>query len=146
MPMRINSCIWELHLVPSGIVTENHEYVNGGSLNMDKMKKVGLLGAAALIGAGLAALSDEKIRDFVKEKVEAGKLSKEEGKILVEDLISETKRQKLSLEKNILEKLHDSVKMADKELDELTDRIDELKIQELESELERMKSLRKGQQ
>jgi polyhydroxyalkanoate synthesis regulator phasin len=113
---------------------------------MDKMKKVGLLGAAALIGAGLAALSEERIREFVKEKVDAGNISKEEGKILVEDLISETKRQKLSLEKNIVEKLHDSVKVADKELDELTDRIDDLKIQELESELERMKSLRKGQQ
>jgi polyhydroxyalkanoate synthesis regulator phasin len=113
---------------------------------MDKMKKVGLLGAAALIGAGLAALSEERIREFVKEKVDAGNISREEGKILVEDLISETKRQKLSLEKNIVEKLHDSVKVADKELDELTDRIDDLKIQELESELERMKSLRKGQQ
>ncbi|WP_321429006.1 hypothetical protein [uncultured Methanolobus sp.] len=113
---------------------------------MDKMKKIGLLGAAALIGAGLAALSEERIREFVKEKVDAGNISKEEGKILVEDLISETKRQKLSLEKNIVEKLHDSVKVADKELDELTDRIDDLKIQELESELERMKSLRKGQQ
>jgi polyhydroxyalkanoate synthesis regulator phasin len=113
---------------------------------MDKMKKVGLLGAAALIGAGLAALSEERIREFVKEKVDAGNISKEEGKVLVEDLISETKRQKLSLEKNIVEKLHDSVKVADKELDELTDRIDDLKIQELESELERMKSLRKGQQ
>lgn len=110
------------------------------------MKKVGLLGAAALIGAGLAALSEERIREFVKEKVDAGNISREEGKILVEDLISETKRQKLSLEKNIVEKLHDSVKVADKELDELTDRIDDLKIQELESELERMKSLRKGQQ
>lgn len=117
-----------------------------GVINMDKMKKVGLLGAAALIGAGLAALSEERIREFVKEKVDSGIISREEGKVLVEDLVSETKKQKLSLEKNIIEKLHNSVKVADKELGELTDRIDELKIQELETELERMKEMRKGQQ
>ncbi len=111
---------------------------------MDKMKKAGLLGAAALIGAGLAALSDERIREFVKEKVEAGKLSKEEGKMLVDDLVSETKKQRLSLEKNIIEKLQSSIKMADHELDELADKIDEVKIRELENELEKMKSMRKA--
>ncbi len=113
---------------------------------MDKMKKVGLLGAGALIAAGLAALSEERNREFVKEKVDVGKLSKEEGKVFVEDLVSKTKSQKLSLEKNIVEKLQDSVKMAYNELDELNDKIDELKIQELEAELDRMKSLRKEQQ
>ncbi|TGC09541.1 hypothetical protein [Methanolobus halotolerans] len=111
---------------------------------MDKMNKVGLLGAAALIGAGLAALSEERIREYVKGKVRAGTLSKEEGKILVEDLVSETKKQRLNLEKNVIEKLHSSVKMADNELAELSDRIDEMKIKELEDELERMKSIRKA--
>lgn len=111
---------------------------------MDKMKKIGLLGAAALIGAGLAALSEDKIREFVKEKVEAGNLSKEEGKMLVEDLVSETKRQKLDLQKNVLEKLQNSVKVADQELEELSEKINDSKIEELEAELERMKSLRKA--
>lgn len=111
---------------------------------MDKMKKVGLLGAAALIGAGLAALSEERIREFVKENVDVGKISKEEGKILVDDLISETKKQKLSIEKNIIKKLQCSIKMADQELADLSDKIDEMKIKELEVELERMKSLRKA--
>ncbi|WP_406662091.1 hypothetical protein V7O66_05775 [Methanolobus sp. ZRKC3] len=111
---------------------------------MDKMKKVGLLGAAALIGAGLAALSEEKIREFVKENVDVGKISKEEGKILVDDLVSETKKQRLSIEKNIIEKLQSSIKMADQELADLSDKIDEMKIKELEGELERMKSLRKA--
>ena len=50
---------------------------------MDKMKKVGLLGATALIGAGLAALSEEKIRDLVKDKIEEGSMTKEEGKFPV---------------------------------------------------------------
>ncbi|WP_319508268.1 hypothetical protein [uncultured Methanolobus sp.] len=111
---------------------------------MDKMKKVGLLGAAALIGAGLAALSEERIREFVTEKIEAGKISKEDGKILVNDLISETKRQKLDIEKNIIEKLQSSLKMADKELEELADKINDSKIEELEAELEKMKSMRKA--
>lgn len=110
---------------------------------MDKMTKVGILGAAALIGAGLAALSEERIREFVKERVEAGALSKEEGKILMEDLVSETKKQRLNLEKNVVEKIRNTVSKADKELANLEDRIDELKIQELEAELEKMKNLRK---
>ena len=111
---------------------------------MDKMTKVGIFGAAALIGAGLAALSEERIREFVKERVEAGSLSKEEGKILVEDLVNETKKQRLNLEKNVVEKIRSTVLKADKGLSNLEDRIDELKIQELESELEKMKSLRKA--
>ena len=111
---------------------------------MDKMKKVGLLGAAALIGAGLAALSEERIREFVTEKIETGKISKEDGKILVNDLISETKRQKLDIEKNIIEKLQSSLKMADQELEELAEKINDSKIEELEAELEKMKSLRKA--
>lgn len=111
---------------------------------MDKMKKVGILGAAALIGAGLAALSEEKIREFVKEKVDTGKISKEEGKTLVDDLVSETKRQKLDLEKNVIEKLQSSLKMADQELEELSEKINDSKIEELEAELTRMKSIRKA--
>jgi polyhydroxyalkanoate synthesis regulator phasin len=111
---------------------------------MDKMKKMGILGATALIGVGLAALSEERIKDFVKEKIDEGSMSKEEGKMLVEDLVSETKKQKVNLGKNIIEKLHGAIQMADKELADLTDKIDEMKIQELETELEKMKSLRKA--
>ncbi|AKB85594.1 hypothetical protein [Methanococcoides methylutens] len=111
---------------------------------MDKMKKMGLLGATALIGAGLAALSEEKIKEFVREKIEAGQMTKEEGKLLVEELVDETKKQRLNLEKNIIEKLHGTIQMADKELENLSDKIDEMKIKELECELEKMKSLRKA--
>ncbi|NOQ48914.1 MAG: hypothetical protein GQ576_07260 [Methanococcoides sp.] len=111
---------------------------------MDKMKKIGILGATALIGAGLAALSEERIKECVKDKIEAGTMSKEEGKMLVEDLLSEVKKQKFNMEKNIVEKVHNTIKMADKELAELSDKIDEMKIQELEAELEMMKSLRKA--
>lgn len=110
---------------------------------MEKMKKIGLLGATALIGAGLAALSEERIKEFVRDKIEEGAMTKEEGKIFVEDLVSETKKQRLNLEKNIIEKLHGTIQTADKELENLSDKIDEMKIQELESELEKMKSLRK---
>jgi len=111
---------------------------------MDKMKKMGILGATALIGAGLAALSEERIKEHVKERIEAGTMCKEDGKMFVEDLVSEVKKQKFDLEKNIIEKVHSTIKMADKELVELSDKIDEMKIQELEAELEKMKSLRKA--
>lgn len=111
---------------------------------MDKMKKMGLLGATALIGAGLAALSEEKIKEFVREKIEEGQMTKDEGKIFVEDLVSETKKQRFNLEKNIVEKLQCAIQMADQELDNISDKIDEMKIKELECELEKMKSMRKG--
>lgn len=113
---------------------------------MDKMKKMGLLGATALIGAGLAALSEEKIREFVRDKIEEGQMTKEEGKVLVEELVDETKKQRLNLEKNIIEKLHGTIQMADKELENISDKIDEMKIKELECELEKMKSLRKNKE
>ncbi|MDG6244276.1 MAG: hypothetical protein QCH31_07805 [Methanolobus sp.] len=111
---------------------------------MDKMTKVGILGAAALIGVGLAALSEERIRDFIKEKVDAGALSIEEGKALADDLVSEVNKQKLNLEKNVVEKIHTTVLKTDKELSDLEDRIKELKIKELENALEKMKSQQKS--
>ncbi|WP_342305728.1 hypothetical protein [Methanolobus sp. ZRKC5] len=113
---------------------------------MDKMKKAGLLGGAAVLGATLAALSQEKVRDFLKNKAHSHGINKEEGKILVGDVISETKRKKLCLEKNVVDKLHSSTKMASQELSDMSDRLDERKIQELETELERMKGLRKDHQ
>ncbi|PQV43521.1 hypothetical protein [Methanohalophilus euhalobius] len=111
---------------------------------MEKIKKMGLLGATALIGAGLAAMSEERIREFVKARVKEGAISKEEGKVLVEELVSETRKQRLNLEKNVVEKLHNTLQTADKELADYADSIDEIKIRELEGELEKMKSLRKG--
>ncbi len=110
---------------------------------MEKMTKVGLLGAAALIGAGLAALSEERIREFVNEKVEAGALSIEEGKAMAEDLVSEINKERLNLEKNVVEKIHATVLKTDKELADLEDKINELKIKELEDALEKMKSQQK---
>ncbi|ADE36577.1 hypothetical protein [Methanohalophilus mahii] len=112
---------------------------------MEKIKKMGLLGATALIGAGLAAMSEERIREFVKTRIEEGAISKEEGKVLVEDLVSETRKQRLNLEKNVVERLHNTLQTADKELADYADSIDEMKIRELEGELEKMKSLRKGE-
>lgn len=113
---------------------------------MDKIKKAGLLGGAVVLGATLAALSQERVRDFLKNKAHSHGISKEEGKILVGDVISETKRKKLCLEKNVVDKLHSSTKMASQELSDMSDRIDERKIRELELELERMKSLKKAEE
>ena len=96
-----------------------------------------------MIGAGLAALSEERIREFVKEKVDAGALSMEEGKSLVEDLVSEINKHKFDLETNVVEKIHATVLKTDKELSDLEDKINELKIQELEAVIEKIKSQRK---
>ncbi|MDY0386867.1 MAG: hypothetical protein RBT65_07005 [Methanolobus sp.] len=111
---------------------------------MDKMTKVGIIGGAALIGLGLAALSEERIREFVNERVDAGAMSVEEGKALVGDMVSEISKHKHGLEKNVVEKIHATVLKTDEELSELEHRINELRIQELEAALEKLKSQQKN--
>ena len=114
--------------------------------NLTKKQKLGIVGAVGLIGAGLAALNEEKIKEFVHERVEEGAISKEEGKKYVEELLAETSKQKLSLERNLSEKIHSLVLKADevsqKELKELEEKLEDIKIKELEIELERMKKMR----
>ena len=47
-----------------------------------------------LIGAGLWAVTEDKINDLVKDLVDKGDISKEEGKKVIQDMLEESKKQK----------------------------------------------------
>ena len=95
-----------------------------------------------LIGAGLWAMTEEKINDLVKDLVDKGDISKEEGKKVIQDLLEESKKQKIDLEKKVSEKIQDSISKKDiftrKDMHEL-----ESRIETLEEEIQRMKNKEK---
>lgn len=95
-----------------------------------------------LIGAGLWAITEDKVNDLVKELVDKGDISKEEGKKAVQDMLEERKKQKLDLEKKISEKIQESISKTDiftkKDMNELESRINTL-----EEEIQRIKNKEK---
>ena len=95
-----------------------------------------------LIGAGLWAITEDKINDLVKELVDKGDMSKEEGKKVIQDMLEERKKQKIDLEKKISEKIQESISKTDiftkKEMHEL-----ESRIETLEDEIQRIKNKEK---
>jgi polyhydroxyalkanoate synthesis regulator phasin len=95
-----------------------------------------------LIGAGLWAMTEEKIDEMVKDLVDKGTISKEEGKKVIQDVLEESKKQKVDLERKISDKIQDAISKADmftlKDMHELESRI---KI--LEDEIQRMKNKEK---
>ncbi len=102
----------------------------------ESVRKLGLL------GAGLWAITEDKMNDFVKELVEKGDISKEDGKKAVQDMLEERKKQKLDLEKKISEKIQESISKTDifnrKDMHEL-----ESRIHMLEEEIQRIKNKEK---
>ncbi|RPJ65542.1 MAG: hypothetical protein EHM20_17730, partial [Alphaproteobacteria bacterium] len=87
-----------------------------------------------LIGAGLWAMTEEKIDELVTALVDKGDISKEEGKKAVQDLLEESKKQKVDLEKKVSEKIQDAISKKDvftrKDMHEL-----QAKIEALEEEI-----------
>jgi len=72
-----------------------------------------LLKKATLMGIGITSMTKDKIEELAKEIVEEGKLSEEEGKKLVEDLLKQSDEVRNELESRV-EKL---VKSALEKLD-----------------------------
>lgn len=95
-----------------------------------------------LIGAGLWAMTEEKIDEMVKDLVDKGTISREEGKKVIQDVLEESKKQKIDLERKISDKIQDAISKADmftrKDMHELESR---MKI--LEDEIQRMKNKEK---
>lgn len=60
-----------------------------------------LVKKALLTGVGVAALSKEKIEDLAKDFVEKGKLTEQEGKKLVDQLLSSSEEARQDLQKQI---------------------------------------------
>jgi polyhydroxyalkanoate synthesis regulator phasin len=102
----------------------------------ESVRKIGL------IGAGLWAMTEEKIDELVKDLVDKGDISKEEGKKAIQDMLEESKKQKVDLEKKISDKIQDAISKKDmftrKDMHEL-----ESRIKTLEDEIERIKNKEK---
>ena len=95
-----------------------------------------------LIGVGLWAMTEEKIDEMVKDLVAKGTISREEGKKVIQDVLEESKKQKIDLERKISDKIQDAISKKDmftrRDMHELESRI---KI--LEDEIQRMKNKEK---
>jgi len=95
-----------------------------------------------LIGAGLWAITEDKMNDLVKELVDKGDISKEEGKKAIQDMLEERKKQTLDLEKKISEKIQESISKTEaftkKDMHEL-----ESRIKTLEEEIQSIKNKEK---
>lgn len=117
----------------------NYIKINDSNPGVNMKKSMQKLG---LIGAGLWAMTEDKINDLVKDLVEKGDINKEEGKKLVSEMLDESKKQKVDLEKKISEKIQEVVSKTDvisrKEMKEL-----ESRIETLEEELRKMKNKEK---
>jgi polyhydroxyalkanoate synthesis regulator phasin len=102
----------------------------------ESVRKIGL------IGAGLWAMTEEKIDELVKDLVDKGDISKEEGKKAIQDMLEESKKQKVDLEKKMSDKIQDAISKKDmftrKDMHEL-----ESRIKTLEDEIQRMKNKEK---
>ena len=62
-----------------------------------------------LIGIGVLAITEEKIRQTVDELIEKGEMNREEGKSLVHELLTEKKKQMQELGDRISEDVQNAV-------------------------------------
>ncbi|MEA3282611.1 MAG: hypothetical protein U9Q68_08675 [Euryarchaeota archaeon] len=62
-----------------------------------------------LIGIGVLAITEEKIRQTVDELIEKGEMNREEGKSLVQELLSEKKKQMQELGDTISNSVQNSI-------------------------------------
>ncbi|WP_440944998.1 phasin family protein [Methanosarcina sp. T3] len=95
-----------------------------------------------LIGAGLWAMTEERVNELVKDLVDKGDISKEEGKKVVQDVLEESRKQRVDLEKKISDKMQEAISKADvftrKDMHEL-----ESRLEVLEDEIQKIKNKEK---
>ncbi len=90
-----------------------------------------LIKKAMLTGVGLASLTKDKIEELAKDLSEKIKLSEEDGKKLLDELLSKSEEAKSNLHASIENTVNDIVKkmhlVTRKEFSDLKDEIDQLK-------------------
>ncbi|MCS3923148.1 phasin family protein [Methanosalsum natronophilum] len=83
-----------------------------------------------LMGIGAWALTEEKVNELVKELVEKGEMSREEGRMVFQEIIDERQRQKEHIEAKINERVNQMIEqtnLATKEdLKKLASRVEKL--------------------
>ena len=92
-----------------------------------------LLRKATLMGIGITSMTKDKIEELAKEIVEEGKLSEEEGKKLVEDLLKQADEARNELESRVEKLVRSALEKLDipsrAEVEKLKVRIKKLEIQ-----------------
>ena len=82
------------------------------------------------MAVGYASMNKEKIEEFTKSLTEKGKMTEEEGRKMVNDLVERSKELKHDIENKISEvskEVYDKLHLATKdELDKLKKKIEEL--------------------
>ncbi|MCK4926971.1 MAG: hypothetical protein KAS11_00755 [Candidatus Aenigmarchaeota archaeon] len=91
---------------------------------------------AALLGIGIAAITKEKAENLVKDLIKKGDLNQDEGKKLVTELMTKSKKSKKELETTVNKQVSVIIKKANvaskKEI-----KILEVKIKKLEAEIKK---------
>jgi polyhydroxyalkanoate synthesis regulator phasin len=83
------------------------------------------------LGAGLAFMTKEKIEELKKDLIDKGKMTQDEGKQFVDDLVKKSEKAKSDVDKKVRELVDDQLaKMKVATSDDLTElrkQIDELR-------------------
>jgi polyhydroxyalkanoate synthesis regulator phasin len=85
---------------------------------------------ASLLGIGLAALTQERLQELLKELEEKGEITREEGKALAKEALAEREKSAKELEKRITKQVEKTLEKMGiptrKDLDKLGRRIAKL--------------------
>ena len=91
---------------------------------------IDLIKKTMFAGIGLAALTKEKVEEIAKEFVEKGKVSEQEGKKIVDDLVARSEESREAVRKLIDERIQVAFQKMDiarsSEINALKSQIDDL--------------------
>jgi polyhydroxyalkanoate synthesis regulator phasin len=94
-------------------------------------KMLELVKKVLLTGVGVAVLSKEKIEEVAKDFAEKGKLTEQEGKALVDDLLARSEESRVELQKQVEQRVQAVMEKMDlakkSEVDSLKAEIAELR-------------------
>lgn len=68
---------------------------------------------AALLGLGIMSLTEEKLKELIKEMEEKGEVSKKEGEDLLKNLLSKVEEERRAVEDRVRNLLKDSLTRMD---------------------------------
>lgn len=68
---------------------------------------------AALLGLGIMSLTEEKLKELIKEMEEKGEVSKKEGEDLLKNLLSKVEEERRAVEERVRNLLKDSLTRMD---------------------------------
>jgi len=92
-----------------------------------------LLKRGILTGIGIASLTKDKIEELAEKIIEESKLSEEEGRKLVENLLKQSKEARKNLEEEVKKTVGDALEKLDvpcrKDVEDLRIRIERLESQ-----------------